>query len=95
MAYLLLLLGRDHNLRLDVARQRLQHLDLHLLHFSSHLICHLIQQNLVVDIQLGHSEDGNPGEDGKGEKVEASSYIRHHVQTRAKFQGVHLMIICI
>ena len=49
----------------------------------------------MVDIQLGHSEDGNPGEDGKSEKVEASSYIGHHVQTRAKFQGVHLMIICI
>ena len=88
-AFLLLLLG-DHNLRLHVAWQRLQHLDLRLLHFSSSLLGQLIQQSLVADVQPGRGKDGDPGEDRKGEQVEASSYVGHHVQTQAKFQGVHL-----
>ena len=46
----------------------------------------------MVHVQPGRSEDGNPREDCKGEQVEAGSYIGHHVQTEAKFQGVHLGI---
>ena len=86
----LLLLLRNHNLRLDGDRQRLHHLGFNFVHFSHSLPRQLVQLCLVAHVQPGRCEDTNPGEYCQGQQVEKCSNIGHHIKTQAKLQCVHL-----
>ena len=65
------------------------HLSLHLVHLGHHLAHHLVHLRLVVDIQLGKSEKGDPCEDDEGEGVEPGTNVGEKPKGETELDCVH------
>ena len=64
-------------------------LGLGLLKLVHHLSEHLVHLLLVLQVQLGSGEEGDPGEDDQGQHVEAGSDVGQHIQGGRELEGVH------
>ena len=64
-------------------------LGLDLVHLRHHFANHLVHLGLVVHIQLGKGEEGNPAENNQGEGVEPGTKVCQEPEGEAKLDGVH------
>ena len=65
------------------------HLGLDLVHLRHHFANHLVHLSLVVHVQLGKGEEGNPAENNQGEGVEPGTKVCQEPEGKAKLDGVH------
>ena len=65
------------------------HLSLHLVHLGHQLAHHLVHLRLIVDVQLGKSEKGDPCEDDESEGVEPGTDVSEQPKGKTKLDRVH------